>query len=176
MRILEYIVRKKVLVGLLSVLIIALGGLAVLQLDKEIMPSVGMDGAYVNVDAGELSAIDVERTITTPLEQKIQAIEGVQEIQSKTQRGDSTLQITFDRGQGEKLSKEVHQVAALRPLLRNQTLSSYLRRSHPYRTRSLGSHHTDLKRFLLSQDEWLLVQLRLDGLLWIILLPVRGQM
>lgn len=129
MRILEYIVRKKVLVGLLSVLIIALGGLAVLQLDKEIMPSIGMDGAYVTVDAGELSAIDVERTITTPLEQKIQAIEGVQEIQSKTQRGVSTLQITFDRGQGEELSKEVHQVVtelkAAHPEIKEISSSQY---------------------------------------------------
>ncbi|REB08107.1 AcrB/AcrD/AcrF family protein [Sporosarcina sp. BI001-red] len=129
MRILEYIVRKKVLVGLLSVLIIALGGLAVLQLDKEIMPSVGMDGAYVNVDAGELSAIDLERTITTPLEQKIMAIDGVQEIQSKTNRGNSALQITFERGRGEELSKEVHQVVteltAAHPEIKEISSSQY---------------------------------------------------
>nr|WP_285851322.1 efflux RND transporter permease subunit [Sporosarcina aquimarina] len=110
-------------------MVIALGGLAVFQLDKEIMPSIGMDGAYVNVDAGELSAVDVEKMITTPLEQKIQAIEGVKEIQSKTQRGDSTLQITFERGQGEELSKEVHQVVtelkAAHPEIKEISSSQY---------------------------------------------------
>ncbi|WOV84307.1 efflux RND transporter permease subunit [Sporosarcina jeotgali] len=129
MRILEYIVRKKVLVSLLSVLIIALGGAAVLQLDKEIMPSIGMDGAFVNIDAGELSAIDVERTITSPLEQKIQVIEGIQEVQSKTHRGESSLQITFERGRGEELSKKVHQAVtelkAAQPEIKDVYSSQY---------------------------------------------------
>ena len=87
-KVLELIVKKKVLVGLLTVLIVALGSFAVVKLDKEIMPSVGMDGAYVMIDAGDMAAIDVEQFITWPLEQKLEAIEGVDEIHLNNDSGE----------------------------------------------------------------------------------------
>ncbi|MDW0116575.1 efflux RND transporter permease subunit [Sporosarcina thermotolerans] len=107
MKVLEFIVRKKVLVGLLSVLVVALGSFAVFKLDKEIMPSVGMDGAVVYIDAGDMAATDMERFITSPLEQRLAGIEGVEEIQSTTAVGSSTFNITIARGQSEKVMKYI---------------------------------------------------------------------
>ncbi|MCM3638703.1 efflux RND transporter permease subunit [Sporosarcina luteola] len=107
MRVLELIVKKKVLVGLLTVLIVALGSYAVLKLDKEIMPSVGMDGASVYIDAGDIAAVDVERFITSPLEQELAGIEGVEEVRSTTTVGSSSLDITIARGQSDKVMKNV---------------------------------------------------------------------
>lgn len=107
----EFIIKKKVLIGLLTVLIVALGCFAVIKLDKELMPSVGMDGAYVSVDAGDMAAIDVERFITTPLEQKLQAIDGVEEVKSTTTIGSSTVDVIVARGRGEELFKEIERAA-----------------------------------------------------------------
>lgn len=111
MNIIEFIVKKKVLISLLTVLIVALGCFAVFKLDKEIMPSVGMDGAYVSIDAGDMAAIDVEQLITTPLEQKLRGIDGVEEILSTTSVGSSSVEVTVARGRGEELAKEIELVA-----------------------------------------------------------------
>lgn len=107
----EFIIKKKVLVGLLTVLIVALGCFAVIKLDKELMPSVGMDGAYVSIDVGEMAAVDVERFITTPLEQKLQAIDGVEAVKSTTTIGSSSVDVIVARGRGEEIFKEIERVA-----------------------------------------------------------------
>ncbi|WP_432362581.1 efflux RND transporter permease subunit [Sporosarcina sp. UB5] len=129
MKVLEFIVRKKVLVGLLTVLIVALGSFAVVKLDKEIMPSVGMDGAFVYIDVGDMVAVDVERFITSPLEQKLTGIDGVEEVQSTTTVGSSSLNITIARGQSEEVMKEIDKVLnetkAERPEIREAIANQY---------------------------------------------------
>jgi multidrug efflux pump subunit AcrB len=110
MSLIRFIVQKKILVGLVSVLIVLLGSYAVMELDKELMPPMQMDGAYVEVQAGEMAAAEVERTITAPLEQKLQGLEGVEEIQSTTTIGSTSFQLSFTRGKGEEVYKEVESV------------------------------------------------------------------
>ncbi|MRH44584.1 MMPL family transporter [Aquibacillus halophilus] len=110
MNLVKFIVQKKILIGLLAVLIVIVGSYAVLKLDKELMPSLVFDGAYVSINAGEMSAIEVERTITTPLEQSILSIDGVEGIQSTTNIGRSSLQVTLERGKGDEVYKEVESI------------------------------------------------------------------
>lgn len=110
MRLLKFIVQRKILVGLMVGLVLMLGSYSILNLDKELMPAVGLDGAYVEIDAGEMVAIEVERSITTPLEQKIKGLDGVKDIHSTTNIGSSSIQITFERGRGEELTKEVESI------------------------------------------------------------------
>ncbi|MGD6801226.1 efflux RND transporter permease subunit [Rossellomorea aquimaris] len=110
MKLMEFIVKKKILVGLISVLVVLFGIYAVLDLDKELMPPMQMDGAYIEVNAEEKSAAEIERTITTPLEQKIQGVEGVEKIESTTNIGSSSLQLTFSRGKGEEVYKEIESI------------------------------------------------------------------
>lgn len=103
----EFIVKKKILVSLVTVLVLLVGGYALLKLDKELMPSVDFDGAYVEVMAGEMSAIEVERTITNPLEQSIQAVDGIIDIDSTTSIGRTSIQISIETGRGNEVSKEI---------------------------------------------------------------------
>lgn len=70
MNLLKFIVQRKILISLMVVLVLLIGSFAVLKLDKELLPSIEMDGAYVEISAGEMPAIEVERSITTPLEKK----------------------------------------------------------------------------------------------------------
>ena len=129
MKLIEFIIKKKVLIGLVTVLIVALGCFAIIKLDKEIMPSVGIDGAYVSIDAGDMAAIDVEQLITTPLEQKLQGIDGVEEVRSTTSVGSSSVDVTVARGRGEELAKEIELVAnaiqAERPEIREVATGQY---------------------------------------------------
>ncbi|MBT2690179.1 efflux RND transporter permease subunit [Bacillus sp. ISL-47] len=110
MKLLKLIVQRKILVALMTVLILAIGSYSIFELDKELMPPVTMDGAYVEISAGEMAAIEVERSITTPLEQQIRGIEGVEGIDSTTNIGRSSLQITFEQGRGDDLFKEVESI------------------------------------------------------------------
>ncbi|MBT2693856.1 efflux RND transporter permease subunit [Bacillus sp. ISL-55] len=110
MNLLKFIVQKKILVSLMVVLVLLIGSFSVLKLDKELFPSIKMDGAYVEIYAGEMPAIEVERTITTPLEKKILGIEGVEEVLSTSNIGKSSMQLTIERGRGEEVFKEVESV------------------------------------------------------------------
>ncbi|PWW28933.1 HAE1 family hydrophobic/amphiphilic exporter-1 [Cytobacillus oceanisediminis] len=110
MKLLNLFVQRKILVGLMTVLILAIGSYSIFELDKELMPPVTMDGAYVEISAGEMAAIEVERSITNPLEQQIRGIDGVEGTDSTTTIGRSSLQITFEQGRGDDLFKEVESI------------------------------------------------------------------
>jgi multidrug efflux pump subunit AcrB len=110
MKLLKFIVKRKILISLMVVLVLLIGSFAVLKLDKELLPSIEMDGAYVEISAGEMPAIEVERSITTPLEKKILGIEGVEDIETTSSIGRSSFQLTFERGRGEEIFKEVESI------------------------------------------------------------------
>ncbi|MBT2640881.1 efflux RND transporter permease subunit [Bacillus sp. ISL-41] len=110
MSLLRFIVQRKILVSLMVVLVLLIGSFSVLKLDKELFPSIKMDGAYVEIYAGEMPAIEVERSITAPLEKKILGIEGVEEVLSSSNIGKSSMQLTIERGRGEEVFKEVESV------------------------------------------------------------------
>ncbi|MFS0822855.1 efflux RND transporter permease subunit [Bacillus sp. 1P02SD] len=112
MKLLKFIVQRKILITLMIFLVTVLGGYSLLKVDKELMPPVKLDGAFVEIYAGETAAIEVERTITTPIEQRILAIDGVEGVQSTTNIGRTTLDLTFETGRGEEIYKEVESVIA----------------------------------------------------------------
>ncbi len=100
------------MISLLIFLVAVVGSYSLVKVDKELMPPVKLDGAYVEIYAGEMAAVEVERTITTPLEQRILAIEGVEEIDSTTNIGRTALALSFEAGRGEEIYKEVEAIVA----------------------------------------------------------------
>lgn len=114
----KFILEKKILLGLMTVLVVILGVYSISKLDVEIMPEIEFDGAFVVVDAGEMAAIEVERNITEPLEQQILEMDGVESVQSSTTIGNATFQIFIEEGRGEEVAKEIQsEVSALTPSL-----------------------------------------------------------
>ncbi len=83
-----------------------------MKVDKELMPPVKLDGAFVEIYAGEMAAIEVERTITTPIEKQILAIDGVEGVESTTNTGRISLDLSFEAGRGEEIYREVESVLA----------------------------------------------------------------
>ncbi|MFT4414697.1 efflux RND transporter permease subunit [Fredinandcohnia humi] len=112
MKLLKFIVQKKILIGLMIVLVTVFGSYSMIKLDKELMPPIKLDGAFIEIQAGDMSAIEVERSITTPLEQRLAGIEGVDIINSTTFIGKSTLDLTFESGRGEEIYKDVEAIVA----------------------------------------------------------------
>lgn len=107
MRLIEFLLNRKILVGLVTVLIFIVGVYATLKLDQELLPAVELDGAIVYAYADDLPATEVERAITTPLEQEIQGIDGVASIRSTSYRGMSQMQIMIEEGRGSEVYKEI---------------------------------------------------------------------
>ncbi|WP_158734700.1 efflux RND transporter permease subunit [Alteribacillus sp. YIM 98480] len=110
MRWLRFIVKRKILVGLMAVLAVMIGSYAVFELNKELLPDIKMDGAYVEISAGDLPAIEMERTITSPIEQKLQGIDGLEDMHSTTTIGRTTFQLTFEEGGGDDGFNEVESI------------------------------------------------------------------
>ncbi|WP_232725454.1 efflux RND transporter permease subunit [Bacillus sp. FJAT-44742] len=107
MKLLGFIVKKKILVGLLSTLIIFIGLYAIYNLDKELFPPINLGGAYVDINAGDMSAAEVERTITVPLEEQIASIDGVREFSSTSYIGNSSLYVFFEEEVKNDLYPEI---------------------------------------------------------------------
>ncbi|GAA0290903.1 HAE1 family hydrophobic/amphiphilic exporter-1 [Gracilibacillus halotolerans] len=103
----EFIVKRKILIGLATILIILLGSYGLSKLDEELLPEVNFDGTNVMIYAGDMPAAEVERKITTPVEQAIQGIELTEDIYSTTTAGLSTIQVMIQKGHGEEVSQEI---------------------------------------------------------------------
>ncbi len=110
MKLLDFIVKRKILIGLMVVLVLLFGSYAVFKLDRELLPSLNMDGAYVEISAGEMPAVEVERTITSPLEKKLIGMDGVEDVETTSNIGRSSFQMTFERGRGDDLFKEIESI------------------------------------------------------------------
>jgi len=107
LKLLELIVKRKILVLLLTILVVIIGSFSIFKLDKELLPEIGMDGAFVEIALDNTSAIEIERTITSPFEQKLEGLDGIESVHSETVHGLTTFQILFERGKGDELVKEV---------------------------------------------------------------------
>ncbi|WP_406945612.1 efflux RND transporter permease subunit [Halobacillus sp. SY10] len=110
MRVLKFILQRKILIGLVTMLILIIGGYAMLNMDEELLPPLSMDSGYINVDAGSQPAAEVERTITTPLERQLESIKEVEEIRSTSFDGRSSIQMIFERGEGPEAIKEAEAI------------------------------------------------------------------
>ncbi|WP_078552425.1 efflux RND transporter permease subunit [Bacillus alkalicellulosilyticus] len=107
MSILKFLLKRKLLVGLVVVLIFIIGLYATTQLDQELMPPVTFDGAVVEVDAGDMATLDVEERVTKPIEQVLQNIDGVTSVQSISSIGNSSMTIEMEEGRGDEVFKDV---------------------------------------------------------------------
>ncbi|MBM7660973.1 HAE1 family hydrophobic/amphiphilic exporter-1 [Bacillus mesophilus] len=112
MSLLKFLVERKILIGLMVVFVLLVGSYSLTKVDKELMPPIDFDAAYVNVNAGEMAAIEVERTITTPLEQKILGLDGVEGVDSTTNIGRSSLQVVIESGRGDDVTKEIQSIVS----------------------------------------------------------------
>jgi HAE1 family hydrophobic/amphiphilic exporter-1 len=112
MNLILFIMKRKILVGLLAVLVLLIGAYSMQKLDKELFPAIDFDGAYIMINAGDLQAAEVERTITSPLEHRILAMDGVESIDSSSNIGSSSIHVFFERGRGEELFRELETIVS----------------------------------------------------------------
>jgi multidrug efflux pump subunit AcrB len=83
-------------VFVLTAIILLFGLISYVSMPKEAFPEIVTPEIYVGTPYPGNSPVDIERLITRPLEKEINAITGIDEINSTSVQGYSTIQVKFD--------------------------------------------------------------------------------
>jgi len=102
MKIAELSVRNSTLVNLISVFILVAGIYSMFRIQREAFPAVSYDMVTVSTVWPGAPTEDVEKFLTIPLEEEIGSVSGIQDIDSRTDEGLSTIGITIDPGIKDK--------------------------------------------------------------------------
>ncbi len=89
-------VRNRITVYVLTAIILIGGIVSYSSMPKESFPEVIIPEIYVGTAYPGNSPLDIERLITRPLEKEINTISGIDEINSSSIQGYSSIQIKFD--------------------------------------------------------------------------------
>ena len=105
--------RNRSIVGLVVVAVVIFGAIAVSSLKQELIPDLTFPYLTVfTVDPGT-SPSDVERNVTTPLEQSIKTTSGVKEYDSFSNEGMSIITVQYEFGTDMKAKEaEVQQAVS----------------------------------------------------------------
>ncbi len=93
--IIRFSIGHKLLVGLLTLALIAWGGYSVAHLPIDAVPDITNNQVQVITQTPSLGAPDVERLVTFPIEQAIATIPEVQEVRSFSRFGLSVVTVVF---------------------------------------------------------------------------------
>lgn len=74
------------------------GALTAFQLPTSLFPNVQFPRAVVSLDAGDRPAEQMVMLVTTPVEEAVRRVPGVQDVQSTSNRGSAELSVNFDWG------------------------------------------------------------------------------
>jgi cobalt-zinc-cadmium resistance protein CzcA len=94
-RIIHFSITHKLLIGLLTLALIAWGGYSVAHLPIDAVPDITNNQVQVITQTPSLGAPDVERLVTFPIEQAIATIPGIEEVRSFSRFGLSVVTIVF---------------------------------------------------------------------------------
>lgn len=107
----EFSVRQVVLVNILFVLVVGAGLFAWVRIPVEVYPDISFKTAIVNTVWPGASADEIERLITTKLEEEINEVDGIKDLTSYSMAGISSIEIEWQ----ESLS-EIEQESSLSEL------------------------------------------------------------
>jgi len=106
-------VRRPALALVMALIIIILGALAALDLGVRELPAVEPAQVTVTTQYGGADADVIENQLTEPLEAEINSVEGIDEIDSVSRRGRSTISIEFERDvEMERAANDVRDAAS----------------------------------------------------------------
>ena len=97
-RLLELCLRWRPLVFAFVALVVVVGARSALRLPIDAVPDITNVQVQVLTNAPALGPVDVERTITAPIEASMSGLPGVEQIRSVSRFGLSALTIVFEEG------------------------------------------------------------------------------
>ncbi|MCC6644634.1 MAG: efflux RND transporter permease subunit [Polyangiaceae bacterium] len=97
-RLLELCLQWRLLVGALVIVVAVIGGHSARRLPIDAVPDITNVQVLVLTDAPALGPVDVERTITAPVEAAMSGLPGVEQIRSVSRFGVSAITVVFEEG------------------------------------------------------------------------------
>ncbi len=94
-KIIHYSIKNKLIIGLLTLALIAWGSYSLTQLPIDAVPDITNNQAQIITSAPSQSALDIERLVTFPIEQTMATIPNIGEIRSFSRFGLSVVTIVF---------------------------------------------------------------------------------
>lgn len=98
MKILNYFIEKRMIAGLLTVLILIAGSMALSSLNREAFPEVSFDMVTIQTVYPGASAEECENLITIPIEKEIRQVAGIDRVRSYNIENISFIVIYLEEG------------------------------------------------------------------------------
>ncbi len=95
-KLIEYFVSKSVLVNLITLLIVVVGTISMIQLNKEMFPNVDFERIMIRTAYPGSTAEDVETLVSIPIERKIKEVSGVEDLNIMSGSGYSLGVVSID--------------------------------------------------------------------------------
>ncbi|MBK9566264.1 MAG: efflux RND transporter permease subunit [Saprospiraceae bacterium] len=95
-RIIEFSINNKLIIGLMTIALIAVGAYEATKLPIDAVPDITNNQVLVITQAPSFGATDIERLVTFPIEQANSNISGLKEIRSFSRFGLSLVTMVFD--------------------------------------------------------------------------------
>ncbi|MBQ7195717.1 MAG: efflux RND transporter permease subunit [Bacteroidales bacterium] len=95
---LRHIIRRPVAVTMVVLVIAVLGIVAAGKLPLSLMPDIDIPSISIQIDAPQMSAMDIEESAVKPLREKLSQIGGLQDMVCESRDGSSTISMTFEPG------------------------------------------------------------------------------
>lgn len=93
---------QRALIGLMSIIAIVFGAIAIPQLKQQLLPSIELPMVSVLAPYQGASPDVVEKQVIEPLESTIEAVDGITGITSTASEGNAVIMAQFDYGNGSK--------------------------------------------------------------------------
>ncbi|WP_369213433.1 efflux RND transporter permease subunit [Streptomyces flavofungini] len=93
---------QRALIGLMSIIAIVFGAIAIPQLKQQLLPSIELPMVSVLAPYQGASPDVVEKQVVEPLENSIEAVDGITGITSTASEGNAVISAQFDYGSGSK--------------------------------------------------------------------------
>ncbi|MBN1848452.1 MAG: efflux RND transporter permease subunit [Deltaproteobacteria bacterium] len=91
-------VRKRISVIFLAIVIIVFGLFSYLSLPREASPDITIPYIFITTRYPGVAPVDIEKSITVPIEKKLKGLEAVKQIMSSSTEGVSSIMIEFVAG------------------------------------------------------------------------------
>lgn len=98
----RFSVNQSLFINLISVIIIIIGLIVVLGINKEIFPNVSFDMVSVNTAYPGATPADVEKLVSVPIEKELRQVDGLDEMSSTSSAGFSLIFIRIDPDEPNK--------------------------------------------------------------------------
>ncbi|TGE14525.1 CusA/CzcA family heavy metal efflux RND transporter [Hymenobacter elongatus] len=95
-RLIYFSIHNKLIIGLLTLALVAWGGYSLSRLPIDAVPDITNNQVIVYTVAPSLAATDIERLVTFPVEQSVATIPGREEVRSFSRFGLSVVTIVFE--------------------------------------------------------------------------------